>query len=364
MIHFTPFYIGFILLVFHLPFALLSFFFAVNGYLYSPKKYASAKVGTGILWGLNTLLLMLLIYEQKYVYPGFVLWVIPSICCLVGRLRWKFPIFSWLLSMVYVVTIMLMVLGGIKNQLGFGPKDGVHLTYYTEDKKAIKSIKEYEFGRLNGTVELFYENGQLKTMLSYYLDTLEGPVKVYYENGQLKTIYQNNQNKIHGLYRSYHENGIIASQQLFEHGALSGIQQQYYPTGQLNSQFYYENGQKEGACLVYYNNGQLENTCHYKNGVGNYTSYYENGQLREKGLLNLDRREGLWENYHSNGVLKSTGYYKVVDEKRSVKDGLWKNYHINGQLELVGKYEVGVRKGEWTKYFDTGERSDGRNYDL
>lgn len=360
--HSIPFYIGFLLLVFHLPFALLSFFFAVNGRFYNEKKYADFKTGTAILWTINSLFFAGLIYRQQYIYPGAVLWGVPTLCFIIGVLRWKLPLISWLLSTFYGISFILLVLGGVYNESGFGPKDGIHKTYYTSNLNQIKSIENYDFGRLDGSSQEYYENGQLKNQLTYHLDTLQGVAKAYYENGQLKVRYQNDENEIQGEYKAYYENGQLAMKQWFEKGVLDEKQETYYPTGQLNSQCIYEEGRKEGICAVYYSNGQLENTCTYKNGLGEYISYYKNGQLKEKGAVDLDRKIGLWKSYHPNGILESVGRYHLKGSRRSVKDGLWKSYYSNGQLELVGAYAKGVRKGQWVKYFDTGEQSDAKDF--
>jgi antitoxin component YwqK of YwqJK toxin-antitoxin module len=360
--HSIPFYIGFLLLVFHLPFVLLSFFFAVNGRVYSDRKYADFKTGTAILWTINSLSLSVLIYWEQYVYPGAVLWGVPTLFFIVGILRWKLPLLTWLLSTFYIITVLLLVLGGVRNELGFGPKDGIHTSYYSLESKQIESIEIYDFGRLDGYSEQYYKNGQLKTQLLYHLDTLQGLAEGYYENGQLKVTYQNDKNEIHGLYQFYHKNGKLATKQVFQHGILNGIQETYYPTGNLNSQATYQEGIKEGLCLVYYHNGQIENTCTYEKGVGQYISYYENGRKESKGQLNLDRREGLWQTYYPNDSLQRVGQYELKGPKRSVKSGLWKIYHPNGQLKLVGNYVKGVRKGQWFQYFETGEESDRRDF--
>ncbi len=362
--HSVPFYIGVALLIFHLPFALASFFFAVNGHTYGIRKHADFKTGAAILWTINSLFFAGLIYIRTYIYPGAVLWGVPTLCFIIGSLRWRLPIFSWLLSTFYVITVILLVLGGTQNQYGFGPKDGVHKTYYDTDKKQIQSIQVYDFGRLDGISKEYYKNGQLRIARHYHLDTLDGAVREYYENGQLKVVYSNYKNKMHGWYQYYFENGQLAMKQSFKHGILHGVLQTYYPTGALNSEFVYNEGIKNGRCAVYYEQGQLKNTCQYKQGVGNYFSYYENGQLKIKGMLNLDRRVGKWESYHSNGELESVGNYILVDPKRSAKDDLWKHYYSNGQLKLVGRYKKGVREGKWFKYFDTGEQSDARDYSL
>ena len=360
--HSIPFYIGFLSLVFHLPFVLLSFFFAVNGRFYNERKHAEFKTGTAILWTINSLFFAILLYREEYVYPAAVLWGVPTVCFISGILRWKLPLLNWLLSTFYIVTLILLVLGGIRNEAGFGPKDGVHATYYDSDLKQIESVQVYDFGLLEGNSEQYYQNGQLKTRLIYHLDTLEGLAEGYYENGQLKVRYQNENNEIHGLYQYYHENGKLATKQWFQQGILDGMQETYYPTGQLNSECAYQNGTKEGTCLIYYNSGQIESTCTYEQGVGTYIAYYENGKIKEKGGLNLNRREGLWQTYYPNDSLQSVGHYYLKGPKRSVKHGLWEVYHPNGGLKLVGTYVYGVRKGQWFKYFETGEESDARDF--
>jgi len=356
------FYIGFLLLVFHLPFAILSFFFAVNGSFYTEKKHTEFKTGTAILWTINSLFFAVIIYGQQYVYPSAVLWGLPTLCFILGVFRRKWSFLTWVLSTFYLVTVILLVLGGIRNEFGFGPKEGIHKTYYDTKPAQAKSIQRYDFGRLNGSSEAYYKNGQLKTRLLYHLDTLQGLAEGYYENGQLKVRYRNDKNEVQGLYQLYHLNGQLATEQSFQQGILNGIQQTYYPTGQLNSRATYQAGIKEGVCLVYYDNGQIEHTCTYKRGVGLHVSYYRNGRLKAKGQLNLDRREGLWETYHPNDSLQSIGHYQLKGPERSVKNGWWESYYPNGQLKLVGSYTEGIRKGQWFKYFETGEESDAKDF--
>lgn len=334
----SPFYLLLIGVAIHLPFVLIAFFYAINASNYSDRKHQDVKTGLGILLLINGSIFVYLFYHQYYLYPSLILFFVPILFLILGIFRSKHPFINWFLSVLYMSTVVFLVLGGIYNHQGYGPKEGIYITYYNEFPTQIKSKQHYNFGRLDGISEQFHSNGQLKSSLTYNLDTLDGLAKEFYDNGQLKVAYKNHRNQIHGVYLSYYDNGQTKVQHNFVKGKLVGRQK------------------------TYYKNGRLKNSCYYKNNIGTYQSYYNNGQLKEEGQLNNNRKEGLWKTYHQNGQLSSTGLYLVANEKQSAKHGDWRTYYSNGQLQTSGKYKRGTRQGQWFKFFEDGGQSDYKNY--
>ncbi|BDS13963.1 hypothetical protein [Aureispira anguillae] len=358
-------YLFFILGVFHLPFVLISFFYAVNSSSYSEEQQREYKIGLGVLLIINSFIFSYPLYQNCYIYPSLILFAIPLFYFLIGFFQWKRPFINWILSILYVFTLILFALGGNKNSQGYGPKDGLYTTYYNTPQKQIQSSQYYSFGFLHGSSKQFYENGQLKSSCSYNMDTLEGIAQEYYPNGQLKNNGTYHHNKVSGLYQSYHSNGQLASEQNFIAGVLNDTQKTFYKNSQLKSLHYYEKGKKIGSCKTYHPNGQLKSSCTFnKDEQGLYQSYHPNGQLKETGQLNKERKDGLWNTYYPNGNLSSSGYYLVSDYNKAIKQGLWKTYYPNGQLKTSGEYQKGIRKGKWVKFFDTGEQSDQYDYGI
>ena len=71
---------------------------------------------------------------------------------------------------------------------------------------------------LEGSIEEYYENGQLKISVTWSNDKREGPFQEYYENGQLKTTGYYKNNLKDGTFETYSENGDLLEKVNFDKG--------------------------------------------------------------------------------------------------------------------------------------------------
>ena len=94
-----------------------------------------------------------------------------------------------------------------------------------------------------------------------------GTVQEFYENGQLRSKQNFKNGKEEGEFIGYHKNGQLWYKGNYKNGKEEGDHVEYHENGQLWAKGNYKNGKKEGEHVVYYENGQIEEKCNYKNGV-------------------------------------------------------------------------------------------------
>lgn len=349
-------------MIFHVPYTLLSFLFAVNGEKFTEKEKKDRNIILTVYSCINLLFLIYAFHNAIYFFPSLILVIIPFIYFAIGNLNNSKPLLNWILSLAYILNVALFVSGGSENYNGFGPKSGEYIHYYDIDKKNIRTIETYSYGLREGEYKEFHENGQLSALMHYKDDSLSGQAKEYYDNGHLKSSYYYLNNEIEGEFLSFYRNKKPESNRKFKNGLLDGIEKVYYENGELSSLFNYSKGVKSGICKEFYPNGKLKSSCIYSDKPHDCSVYYSDGQIKEKGECMGSQKVGLWEKYHENGVISETGYYATSDYTESMKHGLWKTYYPNGQLRTTGEYAKGIRHGQWIKYYSDGKESDSRIY--
>lgn len=354
-------FISVIFALIHLPFLMLSFFYAVNGHKFNEKERKDRLFALSVAGFLNFVLLLGCFFKWYFFWPILVAIAIPVVYIVVAHFYGYRPVLSWLISMVYIFNCYIFMSGGIGNPDGFGSKNGAYQTYYPKSGKLLSRIN-YKNGLKDGVCLRYHENGQLAAEFNYENDLLEGAAKEYYDNGHLKSSYYLKNNAVEGQYLSFYRNKKTESKRKFKNGLLEGIEKIYYENGELSSLFNYKNGKKHGVCKEYFPNGKLKSTCIYSDEPQDCSTYYSNGLLKEKGFCRGMQKVGLWEAFHTNGNLSETGYYTLSEYSNSLKHGLWKSYHSNGKLETIGEYAKGIRHGPWKKYFSDGSLSDSKVY--
>ena len=359
---FINIFVSILLLIFHSPYILLSFLFAVNAHKFTQKEIKNRNILLSVYTCINLLFLAYAFHKDIYFTPVLLLITIPIAYFIIGNLKKSRPLLNWVLSILYISNIVFFVYGGSENYHGFGPKHGEYIHYYDAHKKKVRTIELYRYGCRDGAYKEFHENGQLSAILHYQNDTLSGPVKEYYDNGFLKASYHYLKNEVDGEFLSFYRNKKPESTRKFKNGLLEGIEKVYYKNGELSSLFNYKKGEKAGICKEFHPNGKLKSSCIYSDKPHDCSVYYSDGQLKEKGECMGTQKVGLWETYHQNGSISETGYYATSDYTTSMKHGLWKTYYPNGQLQTIGEYAKGIRHGQWIKYYEDGEKSDARIY--
>ncbi|WP_051568392.1 energy transducer TonB [Crocinitomix catalasitica] len=125
-----------------------------------------------------------------------------------------------------------------------------------------------------------------------------------------------------------------------------------------------------------FSRGYYENN--YKVGV--WETQPEWGKVTVKGSYTKGLKDGLWEYWESYGALIKrcnysedtlNGSYELWENKRKTEsgsfllgkeDGAWKGWHLNGELAYEGSFSNGSRSGEWTYYYENGNRSANHIY--
>ncbi len=357
----SPIYVFFLLFFFHFPFVIFSFLFATNSRTMDNDKVRNGLIGLNILFGANSLLLLVPLIMGVYYYPVFVLWIVPAAFLWMGKKKVYKPILMNVLTVVYLLTFVLFLLGGNENYYGFGPRNGLVETYYPSG--VLMTEEQFDFGYREGFYKEFHESGPLKYVANYTHDTLQGTIEEYYENGQLMVKYAYYNQAKNGPFVSYYENGNLKSKMHYVNNQIEGRELYYYQNKQIQRDCNYSNGIKNGLCQEFYESGALQKKAVFKNGIAAvFEAFYEDGRQKAIGSLRYDKPVDVWEYYHPNGQIAEMGRYLYDSLGPSVQHGLWKSFHQNGQLRSKGEYEKGLRKGEWVKYFEDGELSDRKNY--
>ena len=100
----------------------------------------------------------------------------------------------------------------------------------------------------NGTYEIYYDNGQLKTIGTFKDGKKDGLFEEYYENGQLQGRGTYKDWKRDGLWEYYHENGQLQYKGTYKDGRQEGLVEYYNEEdGKLTSKCFWVNG-KEYEC--------------------------------------------------------------------------------------------------------------------
>ena len=141
-----------------------------------------------------------------------------------------------------------------------------------------------------GTVEIYYDDGQLKESSNYKNGKREGiskefigPSRKYYaesfykdgkrhglyqsfENGNLLEIINYKDDKRHGLHQFF-ENGILRSEKFYKNDKIDGVYKYFFENGSLKQYGTYKNGKEHGPFELYNLKGEVINKGYMKNGV-------------------------------------------------------------------------------------------------
>ena len=120
---------------------------------------------------------------------------------------------------------------------------------------------------VTGTVEEFYENGQLKERRNYRDGVREGLGEMFHENSQLSTRGGFKSGRADGLWERFYEDGQLERRLTFKDGKPEGLAELFHDNGQLAGRRNWKNGELEGLWETFDENGQLTESEIYKNGA-------------------------------------------------------------------------------------------------
>lgn len=250
-----------------------------------------------------------------------------------------------------------------------------------------KLIVDYIDGQVNGKFIKYYRNGILafemdyKNNLPYNLiltndssgNRIEsmtliegnGTLNCYYDSGQLFSSFEYKDQLIHGYFIRYHKTGAIQEEGILHtndkgnYGKSRPIEQfediNLYSAWQLNfsSGTDYIVFSKDGSMkeLVY------SEYCESKKDTVTAIEVYQNDKLHKEKQLWKGLKYGQETTYYEDNQVESTGNHIIVNDSNtfeSVKDGVFKYYYSNGQLKAEITFSRGVETGESYYFEDNG----------
>ena len=129
-------------------------------------------------------------------------------------------------------------------------------------KGGIYSTTEYKFGKEDGAIKYYYEDGTLQ-MEAYAKDGKpEGSSKYYYENGKIYQEENYINGKRNGIFKTYNEDGGLASEVLFKDDVME-FTKRYNENGRLITEMLFKGGAPENL-KEYYEDGKLDKEVKFK----------------------------------------------------------------------------------------------------
>lgn len=259
----------------------------------------------------------------------------------------------------------------LQSEMQKGELHGKRKLYYPN--KILKATENFKEGVSNGTIEYFYNLGQVKTRYKTVDGLVQGDYVQFSKDGKVITTegyYVDDERQ--GEYIGRNSAGVITSKSYYDLGELHGWQIYYGQDGRITSEIYYEHGDYYGG-LYYdtmghfqkvwldngngllelkYPNGQTRVKLNYKNGVvdGEAVWYNADGKISTKGQFVNDKRHGEWIWYFENGQESQRINYLYGD-----RHGKGIEYFKNGKLQAEYSYLYGDLDGKYTEYFDNGK---------
>ncbi|UOQ72433.1 tetratricopeptide repeat protein [Hymenobacter cellulosilyticus] len=285
-----------------------------------------------------------------------------------------------------------------------GHPDGEWRWYYGTG--ALETVRHYSNGgKLNGLVEQYYTNGQVRTRQSYTNDEADGYFESFYEDGQPSQtgFWQHDQRQ--GLWRDYYVDGRVSEEYYYRNDEQQGPARSFTPGGKLSGERQYLDGRlllvtaldstgKEISrqqltpdtkeYILRYPSGKIRYRmpmlCFEEQGSGGwltpaggpeatlsmqqgqregaYRAVSYTGKTAVEGQLRQGRREGEWKTYYPSGALSSRGSYYHGEQ-----DGEWTTFFENGKTGSVAQYLNGQRQGTLRTYNMLGELLVEKHYD-
>lgn len=214
-----------------------------------------------------------------------------------------------------------------------GEKQGHYVHYKDSDRKIKLEEGTYNQGRIEGSLTLWYENGNVKA-----------------RGEMLNSARQ-------GLWKFYNEEGVLISSENYVAGELEGIRTRFYKNGQKKDEVSYAEGKKSGT----------------------YTLWYENGKIKTSGEISDNKKQGKWESWGEEGVTEGYSTYKDgilngesttfwPDGKEKTRanyvngnyDGEFVEFYENGEKKTEGSYSEGSKVGKWQYWDENGKLENSR----
>jgi len=185
-----------------------------------------------------------------------------------------------------------------------GYRDGT-FTYFFDDGKKIKEVRNYKRGKFNGDFITYLENGNIYSTKKYKMDKYDGLKTQFHRDGTKEIEEEYNNGVRIGTYKCWNQKGKISTTYNLKNGSVQIEScKRYYEDGKLNVEFkrldknmyemseYYSNGilnHRQNFVYINYEdaaNNSFFTGCNFEKGVGHEFGeevfYSEDGKLTKK----------------------------------------------------------------------------------
>src|SRR5690606_32296421 len=133
----------------------------------------------------------------------------------------------------------------------------------------------FEGGEKTGEFTEYHESGALARKITYVTGMRHGPVQVFDGDGKKCQTASNQNDKLTDSIQLYFDNGNVKRESFFVKGKPEGLVKEYYPSGKPKKEITYKNGKPNGITRTFYENGMVETEANYAAGImtGFYKTY-------------------------------------------------------------------------------------------
>jgi hypothetical protein len=148
---------------------------------------------------------------------------------------------------------------------------GLYKDFYSDSSEGLKMLKAEGMisdGVPNGLWKIYYESGNLKSIILFKEGKADGLVTFFYDNAaNTKKIDVNiKEDVIEGEYSEYYTNGSKKAVIMFQDGMMNGDATFYYDRGILKAEGSYKDGEKAGKWKYYSETGEVISKEKWKKG--------------------------------------------------------------------------------------------------
>jgi len=220
-----------------------------------------------------------------------------------------------------------------------------------------KPLEDFYYQKVREEIRERHSNGQ-KSYVEFFIGEGSSEEKIklesYYENGQKKSEGTYKDDKKDGLWTWWYDDGT-KREGTYKDGKEDGLWSYWYENGQKWEEVTYKDGKANGLWIEWYENGQKKSIDTYKDGKrdGLVTQWYENGQKYYEGEYK-DGKTDVFTKWYENGQKE----YERTYYNGEIVDGLYTTWYENGKKSFEGSYSRGNRSGEWTFYYENGQKKE------
>jgi len=248
------------------------------------------------------------------------------------------------------------------------------LTFWDYENKKIQSEGSYFVDyrgistEKHGEWKYFDKYGNLEEVQNYYRNKLHGAVWQFYSKDIPKSEGYFKMGLQDSVFRSWHDNGKLMIEGNYRSDLPFATWDYFYDSGDtmLIEKYldtiplvwaYYEPNKKatvvngNGYMHTFYSNGNPKTAYFYVNGYkhGPFVEHHVSGHKEVEGQYEYGLKSGNWTHRYYTGQL-----FKVVSYNKDALHGLYTNYYDNEQIRVTGTYSNGFKDSTWTWFTNTG----------